>query len=220
MAKRYRQEVLNVILAELLQERGLVAAPEQITRAISNGSKRMPDVLVDFQGLRLAIEGEFGGRAASTEKASAAALGRVEQGIAHVGVAVLYPVELRSPDFDQLRSQLRNSRLQFAIITETKVTEQQQLTLFPLELEKKEKQSIQFMEGDLDNLADALRHAYEQLIEDEVLQRAVAMLESSIDRFIGALGIQPATTNRFSDALGIREFPKVKKKKGDAEKEE
>jgi len=54
-----RQEVLNVILAQLLQERGLVAAPEEILRQPTK-ERRLPDVIIDFQGLRLAIEAEFG----------------------------------------------------------------------------------------------------------------------------------------------------------------
>ena len=47
-----RQEVLNVILAQLLQERGLVAAPEEILKTPTK-ERRLPDVLIDFQGLRL-----------------------------------------------------------------------------------------------------------------------------------------------------------------------
>ena len=63
-----RQEVLNVLLAQLLQERGLVAAPEQILRH-RTGETKLPDVLVDFQGLRLIIEAEFAGTAGAKEKA-------------------------------------------------------------------------------------------------------------------------------------------------------
>jgi hypothetical protein len=47
-----RQEVLNVLLAQLLQKRGLLAAPEQIQN-FRQQSRQMPDVLVDFQSLRL-----------------------------------------------------------------------------------------------------------------------------------------------------------------------
>ncbi len=54
----FRQEVLNVLLAQLLHERGLVAAPEQVLRRPEE-AVAMPDVLVDFQGLRMAIEGEL-----------------------------------------------------------------------------------------------------------------------------------------------------------------
>ena len=53
-----RQEAVNVVLAQLLKKRGLVAAPEQIIN-INKSGKRLPDVIVDFWGLRLAIEAEF-----------------------------------------------------------------------------------------------------------------------------------------------------------------
>src|SRR5438093_9827461 len=89
-ANANRQEVLNVLVAQLLQDRGLVAAPEQIISRLDLRSRRMPDVLVDFQGLRLAIESEYASRGAE-DKASKAALRRVEEGIAHVGMALIYP---------------------------------------------------------------------------------------------------------------------------------
>lgn len=54
-----RQEVLNVLLAQLLQEHGEVVAPEQVLQH-PDGSIKLPDVLVDFQGLRLVIEAEIG----------------------------------------------------------------------------------------------------------------------------------------------------------------
>ena len=88
-----RQEVLNVLLAQLLQERGLEFAPEQIIKDPS-GFRRMPDVIVDFQGLRLAIEGEFASPTAR-DRASKSANQRVEDGIAHMGMALVYPPALR-----------------------------------------------------------------------------------------------------------------------------
>lgn len=47
----FREEVLNGILAQLLNERGVVSIPEQSPRWPLEG-RRMPDVLVVFQGLR------------------------------------------------------------------------------------------------------------------------------------------------------------------------
>jgi len=198
-----RQEVLNVLLAQLLQERGLVSAPEQIQHFQGLG-RRMPDVLVDFQGLRLAIEGEFATRASGTAssaeiRAGRAALRRVEQGIAHVGVALVYPSKLRSVAFSELKEELERATLRFAIITESV---QQQLYLFPHE------EPILFAEGNIDALSEALRRAYEPLIQDEVLQRAVALLEASIERFVTALGAQPAATERFKTTLEVRELPR------------
>ncbi len=45
----YRQEVFNVLLAQLLQERVVVSAPEKIVHVKGQGRK-MPDVIVNFCG--------------------------------------------------------------------------------------------------------------------------------------------------------------------------
>lgn len=202
-----RQEVLNVLLAQLLEERGLIAAPEQI-RSFRGQTRQIPDVLVDFQGLRLAIEGEFaarskGGMVTAERKASQAALRRVEQGIAHIGIALIYPGRLRTLAFSELKEELSHAPLRFAIITERV---QQQLSLFP-ECDAK----VPFAEGNIEALVEAIRRAYEPLVKDEVLARAVARIEASMDRFISALGSQPATTERFKEALEVRELPKKEK---------
>lgn len=206
-----RQEVLNVLLAQLLQERGLEVAPEQIITDPS-GLRRMPDVIVDFQGLRLAIEGEFASRTAH-EKASKSASQRVEDGIAHMGMALVYPSALREMgrSIDELKTKLAGARLEFAIITENEATPQE--SLFPLAV----RAPAQFAKGELDDLAEALRKSYERLVQDRVLERAVKYLDQGIEVFVGSLNPQPASTRRFASALGIRELPKGKRK--DTEKE-
>lgn len=201
-----RQEVLNVLLAQLLQERGLQVAPELVLRGPSGG-RRMPDVIADFQGLRLAIEGEFASRTAH-DKASNSANKRVEDGIAHVGMALVYPSSLRGmgPGVNELKKALGKARLEFAIITENEATPQE--SLFPVALRK----TAQFMKGDLNDLAEALRKSYERLVEDRVLERAVRFLEQGMEVFVSSLTPQPASTNRFAAALGIRELPKGRPK--------
>lgn len=63
MTEAFR-EVLNVVLAELLNRRGSVTIPERI-RSISTGqslNQRMPDVTIaNYQGVRIVIEGRSGG---------------------------------------------------------------------------------------------------------------------------------------------------------------
>jgi len=211
-----RQEVLNVLLAQLLEERGLIAAPEQI-RGFRGQARQMPDVLVDFQGLRLAIEGEFatrsrGGWDAAERRASQAALRRVEQGIAHIGVALIYPGRLRTLAFSKLKEELSQTSLHFAIITESV---QQQLSLFP-EGDTK----VPFAEGNVEALVEAIRRAYEPLVQDEVLEQAVARIEASMERFIAALGAQPAATERFKEALEVRELPKEEEIEEEGEEED
>jgi hypothetical protein len=188
---------MNVLLAQLLQERGLVAAPEQVfkqpLRSIS-----LPDVIVDFQGLRLAIECEFGRDGTAKKVAYRAAQNRVEQAIAHIGIAIVYPAKLRTVAFDRAKLELQESALQYAIATETAITHTGvQLALF----EKGELPS--FSVGTIDDLADSLRRSYEQLVKDETLDRAVDLLETGIANCLTALRVQPATTERLSQALGV-----------------
>lgn len=202
-----RQEILNVLVAQLLQERGLVAAPEQIISRMDLASRRMPDVLVDFQGLRLAIESEYASTGAEN-KASKAALRRVEEGIAHVGMALIYPEALRiaAGDSETLRELLAAESFHYAIITESEATLQIAMPFLTTA-----KQVIPFVKGNLDQLGDALRRSYDQLIKDDVLNKAVSLLEQGIESFSFALAPQPAACGRFMSALGIKELPRPKK---------
>ncbi|MBM4035922.1 MAG: hypothetical protein FJ291_29635 [Planctomycetes bacterium] len=201
-----RQEVLNVLLAQLLQERGLVAAPEQILRRVRQAGQAdvdMPDVVVDFRGLRLVIEGEFAHRtraaqAAAEEKASHAAIHRVVLGLAHVGVALIYPSGLREVRADALEHELAEATLGFSIITEAT---EAQLHLFP------DKKRAGFSRGKLDDLVEALLRAYDQLVRDEVLDQAARWVNVGLERFVESLLGQPATTERFRAALELRELP-------------
>lgn len=185
---RLRQEVVNVVLAELLQEGGLTAVPEQIIRAAASGEARLPDVIVDFQGLRLAVEGEFETTPDAERKATRKAAERVEDGLAHVGIGVVYPAHLSTCDFADLHDRLSRARFRFAIATELP-------------------EAPAAVEGTVQDLGEALRRAYGALVEDEALSRAVAVLEVAIDRYVTALHGQSATPLRFAKTLGIQEAP-------------
>ena len=165
----------------------------------------MPDVLVDFRGLRLAIEGEFAASQAM-RKARDSARNRVTSGIAHVGVALIYPKELKSApdDLADLRDRLENAELRFAIITELEADQ----LLLPFAAPDAGK--IPFETGTVESLAAAIRRSYEYLVKDEVLQRAVELLEHGINEFVSSLARQPATTDRFMVALGIVALPPVR----------
>jgi hypothetical protein len=51
-----REENLNVVLAELLSEKGLKALGEVILR--KKGGRLEPDVLIELNGVRIVIEGK------------------------------------------------------------------------------------------------------------------------------------------------------------------
>jgi len=198
-----RQEVLNVILAQLLQERGLVAAPEQILRS-ATGERDMPDVIVDFRGLRLQLECEFAGRntTEARQKSFEKAKERVETATAHIGVAVVYPARLKDVSFDRAKRDLGTSTLEYSVVTEAVlIAPGDQLRLFTPRPEPI------FTRGTIDDLGDALRRCYEELVRDETLDRAVALLEEKINAFLEALRIQPATAVRIARVLGVEDLP-------------
>ena len=91
----FREEVFNVILAQILEEHGVISAPERIIKARPGMTRRMPDVLVYFRGLRLIIEGKIEDAPNAEENALNSARKRVEEGLAHIGVGVVYPAFLR-----------------------------------------------------------------------------------------------------------------------------
>lgn len=161
MSTRYRQEVLNVVLAELLGERGAVVAPETIHYV--GKERHMPDVIVKFQGLRIAIEGEIEAPKAQ-EKAIESASKRVEVGLTHIGIGVVYPSYLRTAK--DLKTELAKAALDIAVVTESKTTD--------------------FATGNVDNLERILRSTFEQLIQEDVVAEAVVLLDVAVDRFAGA----------------------------------
>lgn len=113
----YREEVLNVVLAQLLDEQGIISAPEQSLKLAAQ-ARRVPDVLVLFRGLRTAIEGKVDDHPTAADDVIKDAQGRVEQGIAHIGVAVLYPAALRQIPFPSLKNELSKAKLRMAICSE------------------------------------------------------------------------------------------------------
>ncbi len=48
---RYREEVFNIYLAELLRDRGIASVPESITMQGYAKGRKMPDVVIEFYGL-------------------------------------------------------------------------------------------------------------------------------------------------------------------------
>src|SRR5437879_1903166 len=94
-----REEVLNVVLAEHLQARGLLSLPETIVASIATRGRRLPDVTIaDLFGVRIVIEGKLDRDGASREALLQFARTRVEEGISPICLAVLYPVSLRSSE--------------------------------------------------------------------------------------------------------------------------
>jgi hypothetical protein len=186
MNPRYRQEVLNVVLAQILSQRGIISVPETILKTPVSKQKKMPDVLVSFRGLRTAIEGEVGYRKNAKEYAHKSAKERVLSGIAHIGVAIVYDQSLREVAFDNLRKNMMSKRMLISVITESGSTD--------------------FVEGDIAHLEFALKNAFEQLIQEDVVIQAVTKLDGAIERFATEIINQLGDIHRIAGCLGIRDL--------------
>lgn len=157
-----RQEVLNVVLAQLLEKRGAVVAPETIEYTGAKKQRQMPDVIVSFRGLRTAIEGEIEAPQAR-DKAISSANGRVETGLAHIGVGVVYPEYLRHVSFSDLKEEMEKAQLEIAVTTEAETTD--------------------FSAGNIDYLERLLRTTFDQLVREDIVADSVELLDVAVDKF-------------------------------------
>jgi len=173
-----------VALARLLQDRGMVTAPEYIFDATLEHGRKMVDVIVYYSGLRTAIEGEVADQPDAAGRALESARRRVEDGIAHIGIGVVYPAELRRAEFRELQERLGRASLQIALVTEAGETG--------------------FAAGDVAYLERSLHAAFERLVREDVVAKAVAILDEAVNRFASALAPRPGVIGRIMDRLGIR----------------
>lgn len=176
---RHREEVINTYLAILLTRHGVNAEPETLH---PSGDAR-PDVMFTMGGLRVIIEGKY----ADVQDAEKIVLGdasrRVENGICHIAVALVYPKALRSTPTAMLEAALDGSRLRHLIVSETGKNE--------------------WAESKPAGILASLRRVHDSLTKDDIVAESARKLSTLIDG-IAALWIgQPATCDRLSSLLGM-----------------
>jgi len=148
---RIREEVLNVYLADILSDRGLLSIPESIRRSVTGGNRRLPDITIaDLRGVRIVIEGRINSGSGVREGLFRDALKRVEEGISPICLAVLYPRALRQGDTpSRLRRSLERSNFLVRVISEGDEGD--------------------WAECSVSGLTDILRRSYELLVSEDVV---------------------------------------------------
>jgi hypothetical protein len=181
-----REEVLNVVLADLLSRHGLLSVPESIRRSVTGRGRRLPDVTVaDLRGVRIVIEGRIGDGGVR-DSLFRDALGRVEQGISPICLAVMYPAALRTIDsLANLRRALERADLHVRVVSEGDEGD--------------------WSETNVDGLTDLLRRSYELLVSEDVVAGAVDSLNEAIEAASQTIGSSPATPARVRILLGLPE---------------
>jgi len=186
MSPKLRQEVFNVILAQVLQERGIITVPEKIINIGPDKIRRMPDLIVGYNGLRTIIEGEIASRPTANDNALNSARKRVVEGIAHIGIALVYPIELQDIEFINLKSEFMKCEFDINIISESMETG--------------------FVKGNIDYLDNILRHTFDQLVQEDIVAKAVAVIDAGIENFANNVISLSGNIERLADCLGIREL--------------
>lgn len=180
MTERHREEVLNVVLATCLSSRGIEADPETILRR----GQSKPDVIALFRGLRCGIEGKVADVAHAKAIVTADAKGRIEQGIAHLAIAVVYPEELRTTAFNVLQAQMNLSIFEFSVMID------------PSEQEV-------WHSGGINEIVAELRRTHDVIVRDDVLQQSVDTLNIGLAEVASALLDNKGACDRLIRVLGI-----------------
>lgn len=167
MATAQREEVVNSRLAYLLERRGTHARAETIVR--TGRSRSLPDVIVDWLGVRIVIECKYEAPGVGVELQTQVEA-RLDAALGDVGVALMYPVPLRTTlDLD---SALADAQLRARFIAPGRLG--QWITLHGV-----------------DGLANALDQARAILIDDDAVNAAAARLTEAITLFERAVMRQP-----------------------------
>jgi hypothetical protein len=200
---RNREEVLNVALALALKSLGIVTAPETVLRETLERGRAMPDVLVDYDGLRTVIEGKVDVGAGAEAAARHDAFQRVEKGIAHIGIAVLYPEPLAMTPFSDLLDQLERTSLRIAVFTEAS-----------------ESEAARWENADVRQIGEFLRRTYEALAEQDVVRRAAEIIRLGTEEFSTVFDSAPGSLERAVAALGILQLTPAERADAEDEDEE
>lgn len=164
----FREEVVNVKLAELLEERDVVSLPEQVISDLVENN-RMPDIMTaNLLGIRVVIEGRIGQSSSVRRSLEEDCEERVAEGVAPMAVAVAYPAGInQASSLSDLEDNIRDSELEMNVVTEEGVGD--------------------WSSGGLSDLAQFLRSGYSDLIQENVVEDAVDTIDSSIDGFVNEL---------------------------------
>lgn len=190
MAKfRNREEVINTQLALLISKLGVTADAETIH---VHGIHR-PDVIFDLRGLRVVIEGKFSDNPAAEDVVMEDARRRVRSGLAHLAVAAVYPIELRTTPTTEVLDILKTAQLKYRVIAETHESED-------------------WFEGTPSSLMEALRRVQESLTKDDIVEKTAKSLSMKLEGIAQLWMGQPAACDRLSGILGIT-IPKGEKPK-------
>ena len=176
MATR-REEVYNVALAEMLTERGArYAEAEQRHR------NNVPDVLFEWVGLHTVLEAKYSASGAAAE-VTQQTLDRLASGFGPLGVALLYPAQLRTAT-GNVQQALARATLRVRLLVSG----------------QEEPGRWHHVTG-IDGLTAILDQARAVLVGDDQLRQSVAALSAAVDALARVFARQPGHADEIVDLV-------------------
>jgi hypothetical protein len=193
-----REENLNVVLAELLAERGLKALGEVVLR--KRGGRPEPDVLIDLNGVRIVIEGKKPGMwDALVEQCKE----RLDNNVCDLCVMVEYAdVKLRKlvPDQLDVRDALLRGRFNVGFIS---YVDRAGLDKWTGVAPKPEK----YVNIGFDELLTYLMSAYSRVVREDIIGPVIKRMNEVLDEF----------AVKVSTAINVERLREVLELKGEGE---
>jgi len=190
-----REENLNVVLAELLAERGLKALGEVVLR--KRGGRPEPDVLIDLNGVRIVIEGKKPGMwDALVEQCKE----RLDNNVCDLCVMVEYAdVKLRKlvPDQLDVKDALLRGRFNVGFIS---YVDRAGLDKWTGVAPKPEK----YVNVGFDELLTYLMSAYSRVVREDIIGPVIKRMSEVLDEF--AVKVSTAiNVERLREVLELKE---------------
>jgi hypothetical protein len=189
-----REENLNVVLAELLAERGLKALGEVVLR--KKGGRPEPDVLIDLNGVRIVIEGKKPGMWDTLVEQCKE---RLDNNVCDLCVMVEYAdIKLRKlvPDQLDVREALLRGRLNVGFLSYVDRAGLDKWTGATPKPEKYENVSF-------DELLTYLMGTYSRVVREDIIGPVIKRMNEVLDEF--AVKVSTAiNVERLREVLELR----------------
>ena len=199
---KFREEVVNVQLATILASKGLDANAETVVRG------RLPDILINLEGIKLMLEGRTSSQQASLMRD---ARKRIEEGLADISMAIVYPEGLGyASSMAQLKAQIESSRYLGTVFY----------------LDSIGLASVPFADASLDEIVQTINTVYRLRIQNDIVRDQVKNLDDTIERVVQQASLNnlffnsEALVTRLKHALGIDANARTKGTGSDSDADE
>jgi len=191
-----REENLNVMLAELLSERGLKALGEVILR--KKGGRPEPDVLIELNGVRIVIEGKkLGMWNVLVEQC----LERLDNNVCDLCVMVEY-VDVKVKELVPTQSDIKDSLLKGRFnIGFLSYIDRAGLDKWMATPPKPE----QYQDVGFDDLLTYLMSAYSRVVKEDIIDPVIRRMNEVLTEFAGNISTS-INLERLKQALELEEM--------------